>query len=35
MYLYSIKEDADFSEAVQIGLRVCYEQEDKRKNYSG
>jgi len=26
---YSVKEGADLSEAVQIGLKVCYEQEDK------
>ena len=30
---YSIKEGADLSEAVQIGLKVCYEQEDKLTNY--
>ena len=30
---YSIKEGADLSEAVQIGLRVCDEQEDKLANY--
>ena len=35
MYLYSIKEDANFSETVKNELKVCYEQEDKRVNYSG
>ena len=30
---YSVKEGADLSEAVQIGLKVCYEQEDKFANY--
>jgi len=29
---YSVKEGADLSEAVQIGLKVCYEQEDKFEN---
>ena len=29
---YSVKERADLNEAVQIGLKVCYEQEDKLKN---
>lgn len=30
---YSVKKGADLSEAVQIGLKVCYEQEDKFANY--
>lgn len=30
---YSVKEGADLNEAVQIGLKVCYEQEDKLANY--
>lgn len=30
---YSVKKGADLSEAVQIGLRVCDEQEDKFANY--
>ena len=30
-----INEWADSSEAVQVGLRVRYEQEDKLLNYSG
>ena len=30
---YSVKEGADLSEAVQIGLKVCYEQEDELANY--
>ena len=30
---YSVKEGADLSEAVQIGLKVCYEQEGKFANY--
>ena len=29
-----IKKGADSSEAVQVGLRVCYEQEDKLLSYS-
>ncbi|WP_082787301.1 hypothetical protein [Psychrobacter sp. P11G5] len=29
---YNLKEEADLSEAVQIGLRVCDEFEDKRAN---
>ena len=32
---YSVKEGADLNEAVQIGLKVCYEQEDKLASYSG
>lgn len=30
---YNVKEGADLNEAVQIGLKVCYEQEDKLANY--
>ena len=30
---YSVKEGTDLSEAVQIGLKVCYEQEDELTNY--
>ncbi|MGP5417550.1 hypothetical protein ACTXMT_12010 [Psychrobacter faecalis] len=30
---YSVKEEADLNEAVQIGLKVCYEQEDKLATY--
>ena len=30
---YSVKEGADLSEAVQIGLKVCDEQEDELANY--
>ena len=30
---YNVKEGADLNEAVQIGLKVCYEQEDKFANY--
>ena len=30
---YSVKKGADLNEAVQIGLKVCYEQEDKLANY--
>ena len=30
---YNIKEGADLNEAVQIGLKVCYEQEDKLAGY--
>ena len=30
---YSVKEGADLSETVQIGLKVCYEQEDKFATY--
>jgi len=29
---YNIKKGADLSEAVQIGLKVCYEQEDSLAN---
>lgn len=29
---YSIKEGSDLNEAIQIGLKVCYEQEDKLAN---
>ena len=29
---YSVKEGVDLSEAVQIGLKVCYEFEDKLAN---
>ncbi len=32
---YNVKEGADLNEAVQIGLKVCYEQEDKLASYSG
>jgi hypothetical protein len=32
---YSIKEGTDLNEAVQIGLTVCYEQENKLANYQG
>lgn len=31
--LYSVKEGAELSEAVQIGLKVCDEQEDKFATY--
>ncbi len=30
---FSIKEGADLNETVQIGLKICYEQEDKFANY--
>jgi len=30
--LYSIKENADLSDAVQIGLKVCDEYKDYLKN---
>ena len=30
---YSVKEGTDLSEAVQIGLKVCYEQEGELTNY--
>ena len=30
---YSVKEGNDLSEAVQIGLKVCYEQKDELTNY--
>lgn len=30
---YSVKEGVDLNEAVQIGLKVCYEQEDELANY--
>ena len=30
---YSVKEGTDLNEAVQIGLKVCYEQEDKLASY--
>ena len=30
---YSVKEGTDLSEAVQIGLKVCYEQENELTNY--
>lgn len=29
---YRVKEGADLNEAVQIGLKLCYEQEDKFAN---
>lgn len=32
---YSVKGEADLNEAVKIGLKVCYEQEDKFATYSG
>jgi len=30
---HSVKERADLNEAVKIGLKVCYEHEDKLANY--